>query len=180
MDIQDDFPIEPHAANGRRLITDQERIDNKLAYGRKHQAELRKNPEFYAAQKERLRREYHADIEVSRAKVRDNAKKRRIRDPEKVNAYARATRERFGKEWVRSANLKTAYGITLQEWTALFEQQGKCCAICKCGDSKRWCTDHNHSTNKVRGILCTNCNAGIGFLRENATAMFNAIEYLKR
>jgi hypothetical protein len=179
--IENDIPLpEPHALNGRRLVTDEERIENHRAYGREYQAEKRKNPEYQAAQSADMMQKYYADLEGSRLKVRENARKRRIRDPQKVNAYARATRERHGKDWVRSINLKCAYGITLQEWNALFEQQGKCCAICKCGDVTRWHTDHNHSTNKVRGILCSNCNSGIGLFRENATALFSAIEYLKR
>lgn len=181
VDIDNDMPVpEPHAQNGRRLVTDQERIDNQRTYQRQHMAEKRKNPELYAAMKEYQKTKYHANLEESRAYVKNQAKKYRIRDKEKVNAHATMYRRRRGKEWVKDKDLISKYGITLQEWNALFDRQDKCCAICRCGDSSRWHTDHNHTSGKVRGILCSNCNSGIGMFRENAMAMFNAIEYLKR
>jgi DNA-directed RNA polymerase subunit RPC12/RpoP len=64
-------------------------------------------------------------------------------------------------------NRRRWYGITQEEWDALFEKQGRVCAICKSTTSKTkfaWHTDHDHVTNKVRGILCQPCNNKIGFV----------------
>jgi hypothetical protein len=79
-------------------------------------------------------------------------------------------------------DLKRNFGITLEDWFGLFEKQGRKCAIC--GDSKlgqgRFCTDHNHKTNKVRGILCTRCNRGIGLLKDSIIVLQAAIKYLRK
>jgi hypothetical protein len=177
LDVTDNVPLpELHALNGKRLVTPEEYKENCRIAGRKYQAEQRKIPEVYAAMKEKLKQKYHANLEDSRQKVKQAYYRK---DRRKLAAYARM---RYAKDPDRhkSNDLKCKYGITLQEWTTLFEFQGKCCAICKCGESKTWSTDHNHSTNKIRGILCNNCNTALGLFRENATALFNAIEYLKR
>ena len=56
------------------------------------------------------------------------------------------------------------YGITLTEWEDLFLSQDQRCAICKSFSHNgiNWHTDHCHSTNTVRGILCFDCNIVVG------------------
>jgi len=77
--------------------------------------------------------------------------------------------------------LRKRYGITLTEYEALFASQDGRCAICGSdGDGKKLHLDHCHSTSKVRGLLCNNCNIGIGLFQEDVTRLQNAIEYLKR
>ena len=73
--------------------------------------------------------------------------------------------QRKGKDFIRSANLVQKYGITLENWEALFNEQNKVCALCGSNDPKDkrgWHTDHCHKTGKVRGILCRDCNIGLG------------------
>jgi hypothetical protein len=75
------------------------------------------------------------------------------------------------------------YNLTLDQWTDIFEKQGKVCAICKTDDPKGrrgWQTDHDHSTGFARGILCHNCNIGIGNLQDSICILENAIEYLRK
>ena len=53
------------------------------------------------------------------------------------------------------------------------------CAICN--DKKdKLVIDHNHRTNKIRGLLCGNCNSAIGFMKENIQTLNNAINYLTK
>ena len=83
-------------------------------------------------------------------------------------------------EYNRNHGLWRLYRITLQEWEALFDKQGRVCAVC--GDDnprgKNWHTDHSHSTGKIRGILCGSCNTGIGKFRESEEIMKKAAKYL--
>lgn len=61
----------------------------------------------------------------------------------------------------RDQNLRNKYGITLEQKQALLKAQGGKCAVCgatKPGGKRDWCTDHDHETGKVRGVVCHRCN----------------------
>ena len=86
-----------------------------------------------------------------------------------------------GKSTKRNAQLKRRYGITLEDYDALFIKQGGCCAICgktPAEQGRILAVDHCHSTGKVRGLLCTVCNMGIGHLGDSASRVRKALEYL--
>jgi hypothetical protein len=84
------------------------------------------------------------------------------------------------KEIVRFSTIKGKYGLSKSEWDALFESQGRACAICaKTDPIGHWSTDHCHTSGKVRGILCSNCNAGIGQLSDDVDRLKAAIKYLE-
>ena len=68
-------------------------------------------------------------------------------------------------------------GITPIKFTELLKAQNGTCAICQ-QVVKRWHLDHNHFTHKVRGILCGNCNTGLGFLKDSADICRSAAKYL--
>jgi hypothetical protein len=72
------------------------------------------------------------------------------------------------------------YGITPDEFKAMFEKQKGLCAICgELPRTKRNLhVDHCHATGKVRGLLCNGCNTGIGALKESPKIFTNAIKYL--
>lgn len=88
----------------------------------------------------------------------------------------------------RRNNLRKKFGITVEQYEALANKQGYRCAICKepetfvhhrTGEPARLAVDHNHETGAVRGLLCSNCNRGIGFLNECPTRLEAAIHYLR-
>jgi hypothetical protein len=84
----------------------------------------------------------------------------------------------------REAWLKRAYNLSLEEQKAMFVEQDGCCAICETPIfydkkfGKRINTDHNHTTGKVRGLLCTRCNTFVGML-EIPSLLFKARMYLQ-
>ena len=82
----------------------------------------------------------------------------------------------------KDRRLKQNYGISLYDYNLLFlKQEGKC-AICSTHQKdlkSNLGVDHNHKTNKVRGLLCFNCNMGIGYLKDNIKTLSKAISYLK-
>jgi hypothetical protein len=59
----------------------------------------------------------------------------------------------------------------------LFAEQGGACAICGARDPEH--VDHDHVTGWIRGILCFNCNGGLGRLRDGVEYLAKAITYLK-
>lgn len=86
----------------------------------------------------------------------------------------------------RGYQLKTSYGITVEEFNRMLSSQNGKCALCKevevgAGPAKgQWNVDHDHATGAVRGILCSPCNIGIGLLKDSPTLLRAAIQYLER
>ena len=79
-------------------------------------------------------------------------------------------------------NLRSRYNLSVDEYKEILSNQNNKCAICGCDISKkenRPHIDHNHSTNKIRGILCGNCNMGIGLLKDDINVLRNAVKYLE-
>tara|TARA_Y100000389_G_C17126597_1_gene348116 strand:- start:163 stop:534 length:372 start_codon:yes stop_codon:yes gene_type:complete len=77
--------------------------------------------------------------------------------------------------------LKRKYNITRDEYIGMFEQQNYACGICNMAIkpfTKFTHVDHCHSTDKVRGILCMNCNNGLGKFKDNKERMMQAVLYL--
>ena len=72
------------------------------------------------------------------------------------------------------------YGLSYNEWEGLWYAQDGRCAICDkfFVEMKDIYVDHNHKTGKTRGLLCHNCNSGIGFLNDDPELTMKATEYL--
>ena len=124
--------------------------------------------EFYkeAAQKDGLRTE---------CKVCRNQKAQvwRENNREQYNAVVKkANRKRYP-----IARLQR-YGITLEQYNQMLTQQNNLCKICnKPQVGKRpLAVDHCHETNKVRGLLCYNCNRGMHYI-DNAEFLTKALKY---
>jgi hypothetical protein len=77
------------------------------------------------------------------------------------------------------------YGLESQaEFDALLKAQNGVCAICKQPETQvnriNLSVDHNHSTGKPRGLLCSVCNRGIGYLKDSVELVGAALDYLKK
>lgn len=84
----------------------------------------------------------------------------------------------------RKAESLKLYGLTLQDYDDLLKEQNGCCKICGTTDPRgqskagRFYVDHNHTTGKVRGLLCNDCNTAIGLLKDNPAIVAKAWDYL--
>ena len=73
------------------------------------------------------------------------------------------------------------YGITIDHYNELLKKQNECCAICNRPANtlkRRLCVDHNHSNGKIRGLLCWECNYGLGYFKDNSASLLRATTYL--
>lgn len=78
--------------------------------------------------------------------------------------------------------MRKKYGISINDFEALLKFQGGGCALCSKPISKlrrRMNIDHDHKTNKVRGILCSGCNTGLGHLGDTVEGLKKALYYLE-
>jgi hypothetical protein len=82
----------------------------------------------------------------------------------------------------RDIKLRRAYGLNYGDYEKMFADQNGLCAICGTSDTgrrKAFHVDHCHETGKIRGLLCGNCNSGIGNLRDDIGLLNKAIKYLE-
>lgn len=87
-------------------------------------------------------------------------------------------------DYIRGGHLKRKYKLTLEDYSKLSENQNHLCAICGSSETgyqiKFMYIDHNHSTGKVRGLLCNKCNFGLGNFKDNISILQSAIKYLEK
>ena len=72
--------------------------------------------------------------------------------------------------------------MTTIDFEILLASQNGECAICHTAEPglKGWAVDHDHVTGRVRGILCNHCNFGIGHMKDDASILRSAADYLER
>ncbi len=91
--------------------------------------------------------------------------------------------ERRNKDKVAVFNRRkniARYGLTEETYTAIVDAQGGVCAVCKrAPKTKRLHIDHCHAGGGVRGLLCGNCNIGIGNLKDSPALLRAAATYLE-
>lgn len=119
------------------------------------------------------------------------SQKARQDNPEKVREAVRKSRKMVALDPVRKERAKkkkldayyqSTYGLTTQQVEDMKCAQAYKCALCgdELGKTKDSHVDHNHTTGKVREVLCHHCNLGIGLFKESEERLQKAIEYLRK
>lgn len=142
-----------------------------LEYQKKHYSKNKKQYKKYAIEykdiKNKQRREKYANDPEYRKKILKD-----IKSYHKKNPLVK-----------KRQSLKNLYNLSLEDFDNLLKKQNDSCAICKIKNNgnKRIFpfVDHCHKTNKIRGILCINCNQALGKFKDNIQFLKNAIKYLK-
>ena len=82
--------------------------------------------------------------------------------------------------------LQRTYGVTLQWYQDTLALQHNACPLCRCAftfhgelNADSPVVDHDHATGKVRGIICNECNRGLGYFHDNPDALRKAATYLE-
>lgn len=143
-----------------------QRLNNQRNWHSKNKNHVKRYREATKEQRNAARRKkYHGD-KAYRKKLIANSKKYREKNP--------ATRKEH--------ELKTKYGISIKILNGMLSDQNNSCAICGFKDDGNKAffpfVDHCHTTNTVRGLLCTKCNFGIGQFNDNIKLLKKAMEYL--
>lgn len=138
---------------------------------------IRADPVLGEKQRERVRTAMRARRQADQEDGLPATSYRGLTDEqlEQRRAYARqhAREKRFAE-----------LGVTEEDYWAQLELQGYKCAICGRTDPgiegrEFFPWDHNHKTNKPRGLLCTQCNLAIAHLDESEETLLAAIAYLR-
>lgn len=125
----------------------------------------------YESKKQKIMREKHKEKRKQSAKI-----------------YYQKTKKEHKIRNIKN-HLKIRYNITIEEYQALLIKQNFCCAICGEKETRKnssgngisaLSVDHNHKTDKVRGLLCQTCNTGVGMFKDNVDLLYKAVDYLSK
>lgn len=146
--------------------------EQKQAYQREYR---QKNGErIREKQRERNRAAYYADVDAARAKARERTK-----------AYRERHKDTKKEQWREARRRVTLaeYNLTPEMYAEMLDKQQNRCKICGTEDPVHWSgrfqIDHCHTTGKVRGLLCSPCNGGMGMFKDRIDILESAISYLK-
>lgn len=136
--------------------------------------------------------EYHKKWrENNREKHRASRKAWADRNKDKLREYRQKNKEKlykYSQEWKkknpervqlieRRRRLKNKYGITIEQYEELSDKQNHSCAICF--SKEKLVVDHDHETNKIRGLLCNDCNRNLIAQRTDPEIFLRAAKYLE-
>jgi hypothetical protein len=118
--------------------------------------------------------------------ARENA----VQNRKNAKKWNRANRKRYNSnksrsaknnpEATKNAQLRIKFNINLEQYNKIFYLQNHKCAICKdeCLTGRQLAVDHDHKTGKVRGLLCMECNIGLGKFKDSTDRLMKAIKYI--
>ena len=154
----------------------------KRRYNKKKKQILNQQKEWYAKNKNKVKKTRALYYKKNKKKISIYNKKWCKRNTKKMKKYHK---EYFRRPKVRiyqkNKDLIKKFNITLRDYNKLLKKQDYKCAICRKsqkGSNQMLAVDHCHKTNKVRGLLCSKCNMGIGLLEDSISILQNAINYL--
>jgi hypothetical protein len=106
----------------------------------------------------------------------------------RLYSYCRSCRKAYQQENMhnpefqrkyRDRMLRNKFGITIEDYERMLEEQDGVCAICGCTPGKRlFAVDHCHDTDRIRRLLCSNCNTGLGMFQDDPDLLMAAAAYL--
>jgi hypothetical protein len=130
------------------------------------------------AERKAYMKEYHAKW------YKENKEKRTAQ----IAEYKKSKPDEWRKAIGQKFHLRTRYNITPKQYEAKLISQNYCCAICgkdivdniRNGIPVALSVDHCHKYNNIRGLLCYQCNTGLGSFKDNTEFLLKAIDYLRK
>lgn len=137
-----------------------------------------------------------ADARFMDCKTRFEKRCSRCEETKPLDAFARASKRTDGRQSVckacglelrrttqRGSELKRKWNMTVAEFDAMLADQGNACAICERPHDSTpylWHVDHDHASGRIRAILCSPCNTGLGHFKDDPNRLILAAMYLIR
>jgi translation initiation factor 2 beta subunit (eIF-2beta)/eIF-5 len=122
---------------------------------------------------------------LSSPEYKEYQRKYREANRDKAKQTSSSWRNNAGSDNIKNSVLKSMYGITLDDYNKMSENQLHTCAICKepetairNGKKQKLAVDHCHKTGKVRGLLCWKCNTTLGRYGDDLYVWENFVIYL--
>lgn len=119
-------------------------------------------------------REYHKSYS---AEYRTTDKRKNYEASYRVKHAAK--RKVQMREW----RLKKVFGLSVEEFDSMLQNQNGTCAICHTPEPTgvgNWHVDHCHTTGRIRGLLCSKCNHVLGLVNDDRSTLLSAINYLDK
>lgn len=110
-----------------------------------------------------------------------------LENKEKINLSHKNWQSK-NKDYIKIYNRIIKYGVSLDQYNQMLQEQNGVCFICgkeetiidkRVNRTVSLAVDHNHSTGKVRGLLCVKCNSILGLANDNIELLQKSIDYLK-
>lgn len=140
--------------------------------------------ERYASQREKAIADAAKWKRENRERVRELSAKDRLNNPEKYDKWRKDYYERNSKD-INTRAIARYHNLDVPAYEEMFKAQDNRCAICgkeetrkSRGKVMRLCVDHDHSTGKIRALLCHDCNSGLGKFYDSADLLTKAAIYL--
>lgn len=163
-------------------------LEKRKKYNREYMREYRKSLKY------KMYRCKYLNSPKGRVSQKKSAQKRRnsfeckeyMREydasPKGQEIIKRYNHSSIGKENIRRNHLKKNYNMTIDDYDKMFDDHLGKCAICSelPKKNRRLCVDHNHTTNKIRGLVCDRCNSILGYCHDSTSVLQEAIHYLQK
>jgi len=161
-----------------------EQLRKQRERGRRHYANM--TEEQRQRKRERGRKYALTMTEEQRARRKESLRQWEAKNPERKKSYYQryyqANKEKISlrrKQNTRRSEVLRRYDLTAGSYDLLLASQGNKCAVCQEDFSRTPHVDHDHDTDVVRGLLCSQCNTALGLLKDSARIAFLAASYLQ-
>lgn len=157
-------------------------IKAKKEYWEKNKDRIYRNQKkYYYTQKKQKKYRKNNPIKICYA-----CKQRKPRTLKYFHNVGKSRRDGLSgycKDCIRKKWKMRLYNISPEEYRQLYEKYNSCCAIC--GRNEKILKgslhiDHNHKNNKIRGLLCYDCNRALGLFKDNPLILMKAIKYIQK
>ncbi len=159
-------------------------LERAQRYRETHRDVINGNEEYKAKARERHLKRQQSDTayrEANAQRAKTHYENRPIEESREVRQKWYADNREHAAHKARKLHLQKAYGLTLEQYADMVAAQNGVCAICfraPRGKYKNLAIDHCHATGKIRGLLCYECNHGLGCFEDRTELFRSAIEYL--